>query len=127
MAVVVIGRRDKLVTIQHRPSADTVDEGGYPIDDGVFTLLDDEWMSKRDIAEMGTAERFAAAQVSASFDTEWEMPYRSTMDPDVIDVPKLRRLVYRGRTYDIVHATRTEASEGDVIKLRTLAASGVTA
>lgn len=126
MPVVSIGRRDKLVTIQQRPGADAVDDGGFPID-GVFTALDDEWMSKRDIAEMGTSERLAAAQVSASFDSEWEMPFRSTMDPEVVDVPKLRRLLYRGRTYDIVHAVVTEFEDGKVIKLRTLAASGVPA
>lgn len=120
------GRRDKLVIIQQRSSVDPMDDAGYPVD-GPWTELGREWMSKLSVAELGQQERFVAAQVTASFETEWEMPYRSTMDPEEIDIPKLRRLSYRGRIYDIVFAAVAEVREGKAIKIRTLAASGVPA
>jgi hypothetical protein len=41
------------------------------------------------------------------------------MDPDLLDVPKRRRLVYKGRTYDIVAAGQIGRNEG--VELLTLA------
>lgn len=47
------------------------------------------------------SERFTANQVSARAEVHWVMPYQQTMDPELVDVPKHRRLLYEGRTHDI--------------------------
>lgn len=114
------GKRDKRVTIQQRPEADTVDAANAPVD-GPWTTLARVYMSKEDTA-LGH-EEFRAGQVSARFDTEWEMPYIASMDPDRVDVPKLRRLSYLDRIYDITEAVLGQRAGGRVITLRTLAAS----
>lgn len=113
------GRRDKLVTIQ--AATDTVDAGGFPVQ--IFADLPDKsWMSKKDLSDGERfAERFDANQVSARMYTEWQLMYRADMDPDAVNVQKLRRLSYRGRTYDIVHGSLMEAHEGRGIKLITIA------
>lgn len=111
--------RDRPVRVEQRPSGDTVDGSGFPTDNGEgWTILSDpEWMHKRDL---GGTERFHAHQASSPADTAWTMSYRSDMDPDLVDVPKLRRLVYQGRTYDIVAASQIGLREG--VELMTLAA-----
>lgn len=112
-----IGQRDKKVMIQvGTPRAGA---SKLPITDWVDSL--EVWMRRRDAS--GT-ERLASAQTQASVDTEWEMPYLSSMDPEQIDVPKLRRLKYAGRTYDIKRAVLGDFSEGRSIRLFTLARSG---
>lgn len=117
------GTRDKLVTIQGRPAADTVDGSGVPIDP--FSDLPPKvWMSKEDVtAQQRYAETSAANQLGARLYTQWQMPYRSDMDPDVTDVQKLRRLVYRSHTYDIIHAAVLQRPDGRGIQLFTLASS----
>jgi hypothetical protein len=67
-------------------------------------------------------ERFAANQPGAFLETTWQMPYRSDMDPDLVDVPTARRLVYLQRVYDI-KAASSVGREG--IELLTLAGSKV--
>jgi hypothetical protein len=42
------------------------------------------------------------------------------MDPEVVDVTKLRRLLYRGWTYDIVAAEILQREEGEAIVMTTL-------
>lgn len=113
------GARDRLVTIQSRPSADsevaeTVSISGMPVDD--WATLANVWMER---VNLGGRERFAASQMSAPYDTRWRMNYRADMDPELIDVPKLRRLVYQGRTYDITAAEQMGRRDG--IELSTLA------
>ena len=49
------------------------------------------------------------------------MSYIASMDPELVDVPKLRRLVYQGRTYEIVHAAMIGRREG--IEFLTIASS----
>jgi hypothetical protein len=112
------GLRDKLVTI----------EGGTPGTTGSGTptvtwnvAIGDEWMSKHDVR--GT-ELLAAAQFNANVDSEWEFPYRADMDPDLVDVPKLRRLSFSGRKYNILRAIKRQRHEGNGIRLVTLATTG---
>ena len=45
------------------------------------------------------------------------------VDPELVDVPKLRRLVHYGRTYDIQRAVLRDSPEGKQIRLWTLARS----
>lgn len=107
------GERDRLVTIQQR-GADTTDEAGEPVE--TWTTLVSAYMRRIDA---GGRERFQAAQLSAPYDTRWEMGYRADMDPDLVDVPKRRRLLYKGRFYDIVQAALINRQDG--IELSTLA------
>jgi SPP1 family predicted phage head-tail adaptor len=92
------GSRDRRVTIQR--VTQVASESGFPKDsvESSFTVF----ASREDITGV---ERFEAQQLSARADTRWQLPYRPDMDPELVDVPKARRLVYRGRTYDIVAAS----------------------
>lgn len=118
--LLAIGRRRNPVRIEKRPTTDQVDEGGTPTEEGQWTKLSDpEWMAKSDL---GASEAFEASQESAQVDTVWVMAYRSDMDPEEVDVPKLRRLKYRSRYYDITGASMIGNYEG--IELQTLARSG---
>lgn len=108
------GERDRAVTIQRR-DADEADAVGEPVETWT-TLVAAAYMKRIDA---NGRERFQASQVSAPYDTRWEMSYRADMDPDLVDVPKLRRLKYKGRYYDIVHAALINRQDG--IELSTLA------
>ena len=105
------GVRDKHVTIQQTPEPSG---GGFPRE--TWTELMDVWMSRHD---MRADERFTASQESAFAETQWTMPYHEDMDPEVIDVAKTRRLVYRGRIYNIRGASLLDQRMG--IELITLA------
>lgn len=94
------GRRDSTVTIQQaRPVTATT---GVEIENWV-DLHPTERMSRLDVR---ADERDAANQTSAFVETVWQMPYRCDMDPDLVDVPAKRRLVFSGRAYDIRSAVR---------------------
>lgn len=111
--VATAGERDKLVTIE--ALTDATDDSGFPTE--TPTTLGTAWMEKIDVS--GT-EEFKAGQLSAPYNTRFRMDYQSNMDPDLIDVPKTRRLVYRGRRYDIASAGFVDGTNGQVIELRTL-------
>ncbi len=113
MAGLNAGALDREVTIEAQAEA----ASGYPTETW-STLEAGVWMSKQD---MRGNERFRAAQLSAPFDTVWSLQWRDDMDPDLLDVPKTRRLNYRGRIYDIVRATELGRREG--IALETLAST----
>lgn len=106
------GRRDAAVTIQEATQG--VSTSGMPVDDWA-DLLPVEQMSRLDVR---ADERYTAHQDSAFIETVWQMPYRSDMDPDLVDVPTMRRLVYSGRAYNIRSATRIGRY---AIELQTLA------
>lgn len=108
------GERDRPVVIQQLPSADRVAASRLPME--VWTHLATVWAQKDD---QGGKERFAANQVSAPYDTRWSLPYRPDMDPELIDVPKQRRLIVNGRVHDIVAATEVGRKAG--IELFTVA------
>jgi len=107
------GERDRLVVIQQRATTDDVGEAGEPVE--TWTTLVSAYMRRID---MSGRERFQAAQISASADVRWEMGYRADMDPDLVDVTKTRRLLYKGRIHDIVHAALINRQDG--IELSTL-------
>ena len=93
-----IGERDHPVAIEQ--ATDAVDSSGFPTQTWA-TLASLVWMSREDVS--GT-ERLTSIEVATPYETRWVMPYQANMDPEVIDVPKTRRLVYRGRTHDIQRA-----------------------
>lgn len=108
------GDRDKWVTIEAFTEAST--GSGYP--GGTWAPLATVAMSRQDA---GADERVVAAQPSAFIQTTWVCPWRPDMDPDLVDVPKLRRLLYGTRRYDIRAATNVGRRRK--IELLTLAAS----
>lgn len=114
-----IGERDRLVTIEFGVLG--VGTSKQPTVDWTDTRPVQVYMRRLDVSGQ---ERLESAQLQAEVDTEWEMPYKANMDPELVDVPKLRRLKYAGRRYDIQRAVIREATEGKQIRLWTLARSG---
>jgi hypothetical protein len=113
------GQRDRLVTIQQRSATDTPDpDSGEPVE--TWTTLVENMPAEK-VSVTGD-ERFQADQVRAHYDTVWRMNYRADMDPELVDVPKLRRLIVQSRPHDIVVAVEIGRRAG--IELMTLAASG---
>lgn len=100
------GQRDKDVRIEQLASS--VAGTKYPVETWT-TLVTRVWMSKEDVL---ASERFAANQQSASTETVWEMDYLVEMDPDLVNVPESRRLVYLGRVYNITAASIIGNSRG---------------
>lgn len=107
------GQRDKDVRIEQLASSTAGTR--YPVETW-STLVTTEWMAR---TEMRANERFTASHQLVSTETQWEMDYRADMDPDLLNVPKTRRLVYSGRIYDIVAASVIGAKRG--IELLTVA------
>ncbi len=103
-----IGARDREVTIQQVTNG--LDDAQMPVE--TWTWLCTQFMSKTDPSGR---ERYVAGQLSASAETRFEMVYIEDMDPEQIDVPKSRRLVYAGRTYDITFASMIGRREGIVL------------
>lgn len=99
------GERDRLVTIQSR--AEATDAVGEAVE--TWSDVVDAYMRRIDV---NGSERFQAAQISAPYTTRWEMGYRDDMDPDLVDIARLRRLVYKGRIYDIVHGALIGRQDG---------------
>ena len=107
------GKMDRAVTIEALAEA----ASGYPVETW-GTLADLEWMEK---VTVSGSERFATAQVAAQVQTVWRMHWRADMDPDAVDVPKTRRLVFMDRVFDITSAVEVGRRQG--IELTTVAAS----
>ena len=84
-----------------------------------WDTLAHEWMAR---ADLSADERFKGDQETAYADTRWVMPYRADMDPELVDVAHLRRLVYEGRAYDI-RAAKPSGWKRD-LELTTLARVG---
>lgn len=101
------GTRDRWITIQWL--TESVGASKYPVES--WATLTEVWASKKDIRGV---ERFvfSADQQSAPYDTQWEIPYRPDMDPELVNVPKARRLVVKGRVHDIVDASEIERKRG---------------
>lgn len=116
MAGLNAGCLDREVVIQQL--TESAGTSGFPVES--WSTLDTVWMEK--MAVTGS-ERFRAAQLSAPIQTRWQLHYRADMDPDLVDVPKSRRLLYLGRVYDITSAEEIGRQEG--IELMTLASSEV--
>jgi head-tail adaptor len=110
-----VGARTKFVRIEQM--TETVVDG-FNVEQWI--TLTSMFMARRDLQG---SERFMAAQLQAHYETEWRMPYDARMDPERIDVPKYRRLMYANRIYDIV--TGTVGDMRSEIVLLTKAASRV--
>ncbi len=97
------GVRNKLVTMQQLGDA-VASTSGFPTETVAASY--DLWAARNDLTNSGwSRERNAGNQVSARLETEWVLPYRAEIDPELVDVCKVFRLVYQGRTHDIVIAS----------------------
>jgi hypothetical protein len=101
------GARDRWVTIQTRPD-DQVSASGFPVD-ATWADLATVAMTRVDL-EADELER--GNQQLAAGTIRWEMPYMVEMDPETVDVTKLRRLFYLGRCFDIIGAVPIGRAEG---------------
>lgn len=113
------GELDRYIEILARPEAESVDSGGAPADEAPTT--DWQILAQRVPAlkeDLRGNERFVASQLSSPYDSRWTIHYRRDMDPDELNVPKLRRLRFKGREYDIVAARHLGRREG--VELDTL-------
>jgi hypothetical protein len=109
------GERDRLIALI--PQVESAGASRYPVmTDGTPITL---YASKSDI---GGRERLAADQLSAPYTTRWEVNYREDIDPDLVNVPKLFKLVYQGRRFDIQSASMIGRKEG--VEFLTLARMG---
>lgn len=99
------GERTRVVQIEQL--TDTKGTSGYPVErwDPLTTLYAGRFEDR------GT-ERFRTDQTSSTTLTRWEVGYRSDLDPELVDVPKTRRLVHQGRVFDIVAASVIGQREG---------------
>lgn len=99
------GHLDRRVLIQR--ATDGVDVAGAPVPS--WSTLATVWMGRESIRGM---ERVQAGFAQSSYDARWLMHYREDMDPDAVDVPKDRRLVFGGRVQEIVGAQHLGRREG---------------
>lgn len=114
------GLRDRVVTIQQTSTTDAADaSSGAPVQ-AWTTLVAGMPASKTDVSGW---ERFQQNQISARYDQRWVINYRADMDPDLVDVPKVRRLLVGSRVLEIVAASEIGRREG--IELLTLGSTAL--
>lgn len=116
MAGLEAGDLDQWITLQQL--AESAGSSGFPVE--TWSTLDTVWASRNDTSGL---ERFRSGQLSAPSTTIWQLQFRSDMDPEVLNVPKTRRILQSGRIYDIVAAKQIGREEG--IELTTVADSRV--
>jgi len=102
---VAAGQRDTYVRLEQ--GTQSAGRSSRPILS--WSLLESVWANKRDTSG---AERLRAQQVEAQFDTTFTIPYSAAMDPTLVDVPTLRRVVYAERVFDIVFARLVGRRQG---------------
>lgn len=112
------GKRTLLVTVQQM----TMTRGTSRAPVETWTTLRTCRASKEDLLMNDSRESFRAEQVSARLETAWGLPYTADMDPESVDVPRTRRIVFSGRTYDITRASVEPGRKG--VQVITLAKAG---
>lgn len=111
-----VGQMDRRVTIEQR--TETRPASKAPVETwATLAVVSMAIVSQKKRLE---GERFTANQMSARQNTVWHTPYRSDLDPEIVSVPRDRRLLYRGRYYDILDATQLLDST-HIIELTTTA------
>lgn len=112
------GQRDKLITIERLKSEPT-SGSNFPVE--TFGQPMQFWASREFVS---LSEGMNVGQLSTAVIQRWQIPYSSEMDPDLVNVPKERRIVYQSRIYDIQSAEMLDSSEGMEIILTTLGQAG---
>lgn len=110
------GERDTQITIQKL--LESQGSSSFPVEDWTTTEPITIFARREDLR---SGEKLQFSQLSAHADTRWEVNYRADLDPDQIDVPKTRRVLYKNRAYDITGASIIGRNEG--IELLTIASS----
>lgn len=108
------GEREFYITLQQLTEGTA--NSNFPTES--WTQLGKVWAS-RDYVTLD--ERATADQLSATAVVEWDIPYSVSMDPDLVDVAKKRRLVYKDRVYDVLSGRLGSRAQGRSIVLETLA------
>lgn len=111
------GRRKHYLIIEQLVEGQA--ESNFPTEEWI--KLQNAWAARSYVT---LDEVTKADQLSASTVTEWDIPYSTFMDPDRIEVAKKRRVVYLGRTYDILSGRLSDDTGGRSILLSTLAKVG---
>jgi hypothetical protein len=102
------GTRDKYVTLQKIVAGS---DKGLPIETAGTAYQ--MFAARNDLT--GSRERMVGGQVAAGLETEWTLPYHPELDPETVDVAQAFRLVYGGRTHDIVFASLIGRKHGILI------------
>lgn len=108
------GDREFKITIEKL--SESTAGSGFPTE--AFGQPMQVWASREYVS---LQEGVRADQLSASAVMRWTIPYHFELDPDRYNIPKTRRIVYHGRTYDIQTAEMQSRQEGRAIVLTTLA------
>jgi head-tail adaptor len=99
------GKRDRRILLQQLTA--TQGGSGFPVE--TWTDLATVWANKFEPPPFFHYERFEsnADQELASYETIWTIPYMPSMDPELVEVPKRRRIIVKNRVHDIVAAQET--------------------
>jgi head-tail adaptor len=111
------GERDRQITVQRL--TETTGTSGFPVEDWTTLTPLTFFASRQDLT---SSERVRMDQLSAKADARWEIPYHADMDPDLLSIPKVRRVIYKSRVHDITGASIIGRNEG--IELLTLQKAG---
>jgi hypothetical protein len=117
-ATASIGARYRQVTIE--AMTESTGSSGRPVE--TWAPLMTAMMDRLDLT--GT-ERFADANTTTRVETRWTAPYNPQYDPELMNVPKYRRLSFMGQTYDIVRAL--PIGRQSQIAIETIASAGTSA
>lgn len=110
------GARDRYITIQSL--TESIGASRLPVE--TWATLIQVHANKADVdVSRFVAERNVADQRSSPYETRWTIPYVASMDPELVDVRKSRRLVVNGRVHDIVAGK--EIGRKEAIELHTVA------
>lgn len=112
------GARDRSIVVQSRPSTDAVDASYAPVD--TWSDLCTMWALKR---RASGGERNRLGQTTVAAIDVFEVNYRADLDPEQLNVPKLRRILFNGRVYDVIDAEVVDRRDG--IRLYALAGEQV--
>lgn len=112
------GRRTVSVTVQQMTQ--TKGASNAPVE--TWTTLRTVYASKEDLLMNDSREQLRAGQLSARMETAWGLPYTADMDPNLVDVARVRRLLVGTRVYDITRGTVDDLKKG--VQLITLAKVG---
>lgn len=111
------GKRDRRIVLQQL----TEGQGGsgFPIE--TWQDLATVWANKFEPPPFFHYEKFVPdiEQEIASYETIWTIPYMESMDPELVEVPKKRRIIVKNRVHDIVAAQ--EVGRRRAIQLSTVA------
>lgn len=105
------GTRDRFITIEQ--AVTVTPASGRPTQE--WTTLTEVWARKKELQGL---QRFDADQLSEPFDQQWEIPYMASMDPELVNVPKNRRLRVRERIINILWAIELGRREGIMLGTR---------